>query len=589
MLFFYNFEGYNNHRRAAIDYELEKNNRHMKHSVFVIAALSGILLQAVRTEACTNLIVGKKASADGSVMVSYNYDGVGSIFSSSLTFVSAGRHEPGEFIAVRHQNDSSQVYYFPQVPYTYSVKGHMNEKQVALTETTWNGRKELHNKDGIITYRHLMSLALQRASTAREAIAIIHNLSQEHGYNSTGESIAVCDKNEAWLMEIIGKGPGRKGSVWVALRIPDDCVCATANCSRIRQFPQTRKVDKKLGFCVVPDVCMYSADVISFAKEMGYYSGPDADFSFRDAYCPLNFRLIRNCEARVWSFFRHHYSHEAMDAYLPFLNGDLRQHDHLPMWIKPDAPLSYRDLQNDMRDHYEGTALDMTVDMSAGPWASPYRDHNTFYEGPEGEKMFHERPIGCAQSVFAMVCRMRSWLPDAVGGVTYMNYDDATTVAYVPVYCGVSRMPAQFRRENNAFRRFSENSAFWMCNFVSNMVYPRYSAMIGDLRIAQKELEDYYEEDQKRVEAEVLAMKSSTDVTNYLTLKCEAYTDKMMARWKKLAEFLIVRHNDQVMYPVENGEVRQKGRRATPAYSPSFTEAIRDRTGDRYVVKELIR
>ena len=529
--------------------------------------------------ACTNLIVGKLASTDGSVMCTYNCDGFG--FASSLSWSAPGRHAPGEMIAVRGWGPESPVHYVAQADYTYGVVGLMNELQVSIVETTWDGRKELARSEGALDYFTLMDLALQRSATAREAIEVMHNLVQEYGYNSTGESFAVCDKNEAWIMEIIGKGPGRKGAVWVAMRVPDDCITAYANASRIRQFPQAKKADKKKGFCIVEGECMYSADVISFAREMGWYEGVDRDFSFREAYGPLDFSAIRYCEARVWSFFRHHYDKDEMDSYLPFINGETDVIDHLPLWIKPDAPLSVRDLMNDMRDHYEGTALDMTADVSAGPWGSPYRNQPVNFEASDGTKMFRERPIGCQQSGMTMVCQMRSFLPDEVGGVTYFNMDDATMVAYVPVYCSIDRVPEPFRRENNNIREFSTESAFWMNNFVANMVYPRWSAMIGDLRDAQTELEDYYAEDQKEVEKHVEGLTHRERV-DYLTAKTEAYTAKMMDRWDKLAKLLIVKHNDQIMQPSENGVV-VAGRRTSPAYAPAFVDAVKDITGNRYM------
>ena len=550
----------------------------MKRMITLALAAAIGLCALNPSHACTNLIVGKNASVDGSVICTYNCDGFG--FASSLSYSAPGRHAPGEMIAIRRWG-SDQVNYIPQAEYTYRVVGLMNEKQVSIVETTWDGRKELRNPEGWLGYFTLMDLALQRSASAREAIAVMHQLVQEYGYNDTGESFAVCDKEEAWIMELIGKGPGRKGAVWVARRVPDDCISAYANSSRIRQFPQAKKADKKLGFCVVPGDCMYSADVISFAREMGYSDGPDKDFSFREAYGPLDFGAIRYCEARVWSFFRHHYDTSVMDEYLPFLNGDLSVHDDLPLWIKPSAPVSYRDIQNDMRDHYEGTALDMTADVSAGPWASPYRNQPVNYEAPDGTKMFRERPIGCQQSGMTMVCRMRSWLPDALGGITYFNLDDATTSAYVPVYCGIDRLPDPFRKENNNILEFSEKSAFWMCNFVANMVYPRWSAMIGDLREAQQELEDYYEADQPLVEEHAAGLTAG-ELTEYLTSKTISYTDRMMQRWDKLARLLIVKHNDQIMRPSKDGEV-VPGRHTSPAYAPAFIEAVKAQTGERYV------
>ena len=543
---------------------------------FLTALLS---LVAAAGFACTNLIVGRLASVDGSVMCTYNCDGFG--FASPLGWSAAGRHAPGEMLAIRGWGPDAPVHYVKQADYTYGVVGLMNERQVSIVETTWGGRPELAKSEGALDYFTLMELALQRSATAREAIEVMHNLVQEYGYNQTGESFAVCDPREAWIMELIGKGPGRKGAVWVALRVPDDCITAYANSSRIRKFPQARKMDKKKGYGIVEGTCMYSADVISFAREMGWYEGADADFSFREAYGPMDFSKIRYCEARVWSFFRHHYDTAVMDSYLPFIEGHMDVCDELPLWIKPDKPLSVRDLMNDMRDHYEGTALDMTVDVSAGPWASPYRNQLTNFEAPDGTKMFRERPIGCQQSGMTMVCQMRSFLPDEVGGVTYFNMDDASMVAYVPVYCSINRVPAPFRRENNNIREFSTESAFWMNNWVANMVYPRYSAMIGDLRDAQTELEDYYAEDQKEVEAKVKDLTRQERI-DYLTAKTEAYTSKMMQRWDKLAKLLIVKHNDQIMQPSENGVV-VPGRRTSPKYAPAFVEAVKEVTGDRYV------
>ena len=545
--------------------------------------LSAILLCSwVAAFACTNLIVGKKASADGSVMCTYNCDSFG--FLQPLDFFMPGRHAEGEMIAIRGWGPQAGERFVAEAPYTYKVVGLMNENQVSIVETTWGGRRELMNREGYLDYFTLMHLALQRSTTAREAIVVMHELVQEYGYSASGESFAVCDKDEAWIMELVGKGPGRKGAVWVALRVPDDCICAYANSSRIQQFPQVAKqskADKKRGYCEIEGTCMYAADVVSLARELGFYEGSDADFSFREAYGPLDFSAIRYCEARVWSFFRHHYDTAEMDAYLPFLNGNTDVIDHLPLWIKPKAPVSVRELMDDMRDHYEGTALDMTADVSAGPYASPYRSQSVNFFSSDSTAMFRERPIGCQQSGMTMVCQMRSWLPDAVGGVTYFNMDDATTSAYVPIYCGINRVPEPFRAENNNIREFSTESAFWMNNFVANMVYPRWSAMIGDLRDAQKELEDFYAEDQKSVEEQAVKM-TPADRDAFLTAKTEAYTDKMMKRWDKLAKFLIVKHNDQTMQPSENGEI-VRGRRTAPAYAPAFIDAVKSHTGDRYV------
>ena len=555
----------------------------MKRNIFVAFAATLLLASGFQSDACTNLIGGKLASVDGSVICTYNCDSFGYV--TSLPYTPAGKHDPSEMVAVRPRGRET-VHLIPQAPYTYSVVGLMNEKQVSIMETTWSGRPELRNPEGWLDYFNLMQLALQRAASAREAIQVMHKLVQEYGYCETGESFAVCDKDEAWIMELIGKGEGRKGAVWVALRVPDNAICAYANSSRIQQFPQAKKIDKKLGFYVTPDgQCMYSADVISFAREMGYYEGADKDFSFREAYQPMTFSKIRACEARVWSFYRRHYSTEVMDGYLPFINGDMSEIDHLPLWIVPDKPLSYRDIQNDMRDHYEGTALDMTSDMSAGPWASPYRNQPVNFEASDGTKMFRERPIGCQQSAMTMVCRMRSWLPDAVGGVTYFNMDDATMVAYVPVYCGINRLPDPYRRENNNVMEFSWESAFWMNNMVANMVYPRWSALYPDLLEAQTELEDFFEAEQAAVDAKARELTPG-ERADYLTATTIGYTDKMMKRWEKLFKFLVIKHNDQIMRPSKDGEI-VPGRHTSPAYAPAFIDAMKAQTGQRYIPPQM--
>ena len=542
--------------------------------------------------ACTNLIVGKKASKDGSVMCSYNCDGFG--YPGSLFYNPAGRHTPDEKIAIHGWGPTHEGRYVNQVEYTYNVVGLMNERQVTLVETTFDGRLELQNAEGLLDYMSLMRLTLQRAATAREAIRCMAELVEEYGYNSSGESITVCDPNEAWIMEIIGKGPDRNGAVWVALRIPDDCICAHANLSRIRHFPLEGKKPKNsksisskhLQHILNPQVeCVYAWDVIDFAREKGYFSGRDEEFSFRDAYCPIDFENVRYADARVWSFFRHHRSD--MDQYLPYLNGDFERCDHLPLWVKPDSLLSLRDLQRDMRDHFEGTPLDMTADMSAGPWGMPIRPLPMHFKDSQGNDYFRERPIATQQSGFTMTCQMRSWLPDDVGGVTWFNCDDADMVAYVPLYCCITQVPDCFRPENNPRTEFSFESAFWMNNWVANMVYPRYSMMIGDLRKAQRELEDYFFADQDSVLAAIEGM-TSLDRRDYLNRKSIAYASRMMQRWDRLAKHLIVKYNDQAVRREDaDGNFLRYGL-DTPGYNQSFIDALAPATGPRYRLQKVI-
>ena len=577
----------------------------MKRLVLILAIFNFQLSIFNSALACTNLIVGKKASKDGSVMCSYNCDGFG--FAGSLFYSPAGRHTPGEPVTIHGWGPQHEGRFVKQVEYTYNVVGLMNERQVTIVESTFDGRLELQNREGLLDYFSLMRLALQRSATAREAIRCMAELVEEYGYNSTGESITVCDPNEAWIMEIIGKGPGRKGAVWVALRIPDDCICAHANLSRICFFPREGECwdngfivkqkakktkdfksisSKHLDYISQPQVeCVYAWDVVDFAREKGFYNGPDNEFSFRDAYCPIDFENVRYADARVWSFFRHHRSD--MDQYLPYIEGYFDICDALPLWVKPDAPLSLQDVQRDMRDHFEGTPLDMTADMTAGPWGMPIRPLPMHFKDSRGNDFFRERPIATQQSGFTMTCQMRSWLPDDVGGVTWFNCDDADMVAYVPLFCCLTQVPDCFRPENNPRTEFSFESAFWMNNWVANMVYPRYSMMIGDLRAAQRELEDYYFADQDSVLLAVEKM-TPTDRRDYLNKKSIAYADRMMQRWDRLAKYLIVKYNDQVVRKVDDKGNFQRWGYDTPGYDQQFIDAVAPATGDRYRLEKVI-
>ena len=516
--------------------------------------------------ACTNLIVTKGASADGSVICTYNCDTFG--YSGWLTHSPAGQHKPGEKIAIRSFWHPSEIKgYVDQVEYTYNVIGYINEKQLCIVETTFGGRHELVNPEGILGYDNVIQLALQRCSTARDAIRVMGQLMDEYGYCDEGETFTVCDKEEAWIMELIGKGQGRKGAVWVAMKIPDGQICAHANISRIRQFPQVSKAKKNRLYQEIDGECMYSSDVISFAREMGYFNGKDEDFSFRDAYCPISFLGVRQCDARVWSFFRHHTDPAEMDKYLPYLEGKFDQIDHLPLWITPEKKVSVRDIISDMRDHYEGTPLDMTKDIDAGPWGMPIRPRaKTFESG--GQKYFRERPIASPQAGFTLVSQLRSWLPDEIGGVMWFGCDDADMVAYVPVDCCEREIPTAFREENNLNGTFNEQGAYWMCNMVSNFIYPRYGAMIGDLRAAQSELEDFYASEQDEVAERVKGL-NPLDRISFLTSKTASYTEKMMTRWDRLWKELVVKYNDQ-----------------PGGYDQRFYDAIARDTGDRYKIPE---
>jgi len=531
----------------------------------------------VNAWACTNLIVGKKASADGSVIVSYSADSYGMF--GFLCHYPAAINESGVMRDIYEWDTGKYLGQIKEAKQTYNVIGNMNEFQVTIGETTFGGRPELVDSTGIMDYGSLIYVALQRSRTAKEAIKVMTDLVKEYGYYSSGESFTVADPNEAWILEMIGKGPGVKGAVWVAVRIPDDCIAAHANQSRIHKFDMNDKNN-----------CLYSPDVISFAREKGYFSGMNKDFSFADAYCPLDFSGLRACEARVWSFFNM-YNKTIGKAYLSYIEGTSK--DPMPLYIKPDRKISVRDVQQAMRDHYEGTPLDITSDPGAGPFKTPYRLSPLTFQ-VEGEEYFNERPISTQQSGFTFVAQMRSTMPDVIGGVLWFGADDANMTVFTPVYCNTDRVPDVYAEGEGDCVTFSWNSAFWIYNWVAGMVRPRYSLMIDDMRQEQKKLEDTYSQAQEGVESVALKMyaddpeKAKDFLTRYTQMTAQAAVNS----WKKLGEFLIVRYNDGVVKPVKNGKIVRPATGNTaeverPGYPDEFLKEIVKATGERYKVKEL--
>ena len=526
--------------------------------------------------ACTNLIVGKAASADGSVIVSYSADSYGMY--GYLCHYPAAVHAEGTWREILDWESGRYTGRIPEAAQTYNVIGNINEYQVTIAETTFGGREELVNPEGIIDYGSLIYLALQRSKTAREAIDVMTSLVEEYGYNSSGESFSIADPNEVWIMEMIGKGPGRKGAVWVAIRIPDDCIAAHANQARIRQFPLKDKQN-----------CLYSKDVIKFAREMGYFDGKDSEFDFADAYCPADFGGLRYCDARVWSYFNM-FADADMNEYLPWAMGDATA-TPMPLYIQPKQKVSVRDVQNAMRDHYEGTPMDITGDVGAGPWSMPYRPSPLSFK-VDDQSYFNERPISTQQTAFTFVSQMRSELPNAIGGVLWFGTDDANMAVFTPVYCCTNVVPECYKREMADAVTFSEKSAFWLFNMVSNMVYPRYSALIGDLKKAQKDAEDTFAQSQSDVEAK--AMELYNDNPPKAVAMLTEYTNQMamatMRAWGHLAKFLIVKHNDMVVKPEENGVFKrtETGEGVSPVrtgYPEHFNRRIAKETGDRYLMK----
>lgn len=527
--------------------------------------------------ACTNFIVGKKASADGSVIVSYSADSYGMF--GWLYHYPAATHPDGAMRDIHDWDTGKYLGQIKEAKQTYNVVGNMNEYQVTIGETTFGGHPELVDTTGIMDYGSLIYVALQRSRTAKEAIKVMTDLVKEYGYYSSGESFSIADPNEAWIMEMIGKGPGIKGAVWVAVRIPDDCIAAHANQSRIHKFNLNDK-----------DNCLYSPDVISFAREKGYFNGKNSDFSFADAYCPLDFSGLRFCEARVWSFYNM-FSKTTGDAYLPYILGESK--DPMPLYIKADSKLSVRDVQRAMRDHYEGTPLDITKDLGAGPFETPYRLSPLTFK-VDGVEYFNERPISTQQSAFSFVAQMRANLPDPVGGVLWFGLDDANMTVFTPVYCCTDRIPVPYAEGNGDCITFSWDSAFWIYNWVADMIRPRYSLMIDDMRAVQNELEDTFESAQSGIESSALKLyqespeKAKDFLTNYTDMTARTTVD----RWKKLAEFLIVRYNDGARKLVKNGKMvaPETGNCAPferPGYPEEFLKEVVKATGDRYKSVEL--
>ncbi|WP_085536043.1 dipeptidase [Massilibacteroides vaginae] len=547
----------------------------MKKKHFIVAAALAVFSVA-ETMACTSFLIGKKASADGSVMISYAADSHG--LYGELYRWPAAVWPKGSMLEIREWDTNKPLGRIPQVERTYSVVGNMNEHQVAITESTFGGRPELVDTTGIMDYGSLIYIALQRSKTAREAIDVITGLVAEHGYYSSGESFSIADKNEVWMMELIGKGVGNKGAVWVAIRIPDDCIAAHANQSRIQQIPFDDKEN-----------CLYSPDVVSFAREKGYFKGKDKDFSFQNAYCPYDFSGLRGCEARVWSFFRKY--DKTMDKYTDFIKGDASK-EPMPLYIKPDRKLSVQDVQNGMRDHYEGTDLDMTNDDGAGPYKVPYRWRPMNFT-IDGKTYVNERAIATQQSGFVIVPQMRNWLPDPVGGVLWFAVDDADMAVFTPVYCSVQAAPECYRVGNGDMMNFSWTSAFWIHNWVANMAYHKYSFMIEDIRKVQQELENGYQDVLPAIDkaATELYAKDPAEAAKFLTWFSSTNSDEATARWKKLGEYLIVKYIDGNVKKEENGRFKQNGYGLSaypdfPGYDETYYRSIVKSAGDRLRVTE---
>lgn len=526
--------------------------------------------------ACTNFIVGKKASADGSVMCTYSADDYGMFL--GLCHYPAGKHAKGEMLQIYDWDTKEYHGQIPQAAETYNVIGNINEYQVTIGETTFGGREEMVDTTGIIDYGSLIYIALQRSKTAREAISVMTRLVETYGFCSEGETFTICDPNEAWIMEMMGKGPGSKGVVWVAVRIPDDAICAHANQSRIRTFDQK---DKKN--------VMFSKDCIKFARSKGWFTGKDKDFSFCDVYAAPTFSGRRACEARVWSFFNRFGD---MDKYLPYVEGKVKDAEPMPLWIVPNKKVSLQDLEASMRDHYEGTPFDLGNDLGQGVWEMPYRPTPLSFK-VDGKAYFNERPVSTQQTAFSYVSQMRSWLPRQIGGVLWFGNDDGNMVAYTPIYCGNTVQPECYNTPGADAVTFSDKNAFWVCNWVSNMVYPRYSQMFPSLKEVRDSLDNSYIANQSEIEKQALKLygESEQKAVDYLTDYSNTQAQQMLARWKELAIYLIVKYNDMAVKPTKDGKfLRTKTGNGATVKRTGFPEkvarALVKQTGDRFASPE---
>ncbi len=538
-------------------------------AIFLLA-----VLPIVSSLACTNLLVAKGASVDGSTMVTYSADSY--CLYGELYHWPAAVFPEGAMLDILEWDTNKFLGKIPQVRQTYNVIGNMNEHQLCIGETTFTGREELIDTTGIMDYGSLIYVTLQRAKTAREAITVMTDLVEKYGYYSGGESFSIVDKNEVWIMEMIGKGPGRKGAVWVAVRIPDDCIAAHANQSRIHQFPLNDKNN-----------CLYSKDVISFAKEKGYYKGDDKNFSFSNAYNPLDFGGLRYCEARVWSYYNRFCT--GSDQWLDYVLG--KDDKPMPLYVKPDRKLSVQDLMGMMRDHYEGTPLDPTKDVGAGPFGSPYRFSPLEWES-DSVKYCFERPISTQQTGFTFVGQMRNTLPDEVGGVFWFGVDDAMFTVYTPMYASMTKVPECYRVGNGDFNHFSWTSAFWIHNWVANMAYARYNQMITDTQPVQSRLEDGFILMQPLVEQKAveLVRKDRGEGIAFLTDYSISQAQKAFSEWKSLGEYLIVKYMDGVVKKERNGEFEYNEHGGSmypnrPKLDPEFYRKIVKEKGDWLRVK----
>ena len=559
----------------------------MKKLLSAALAATLISLSSADALACTNMLVGKKASVNGATMISYNADS--HTLYGELYFTPAADHAPGAMRKVIEWDTNKPLGEIPQPAHTYRVVGNVNEWQVTIAESTWGGRHRLSDKNGIIDYGSLIYIALERSKTAREAIDVMTSLVSEYGYYSSGETFSIGDPNEIWVMDLVGKGTGNTGAVWVAQRIPDDCISAHANQARIHKFPQAKKkLNKKMNRYEVGDSCMFSADLIPFGRTLGY-EGSDADFDFAATFGDLDYSAFRGCDGRVWAFFNRYAS--GMERYFDFVDM-VEGAEVLPLYVKPDRLLSHRDIQDALGDHFEGTPWDMTKDVGGGPFHSPYRWRPMHFE-VDGVTYTHERAIGTQQTGFSFVAEMRGWLPREVGAKTWFAADDAATAIFMPIYNNILEAPLCLRVGNGDMLTFSWTSAFWMTNWVANQCYSRYEDMKVDVDRVRNKIMDRWDAETDSIDAQAVALlkNSTSDVTAFLNEYTARESNGATEAYKELGIYLLVKYLDGNIKQEKDGEFARTpygmaDRPQQPKYSEEFYRAIVNQIGEKIKVKK---
>ena len=564
-----------------------------------------ILAITFQSLACTNFLVTKGASKDGSVMITYSAD--------SHTLYGELYHWPaktwpaGSMLDVYEWDTGKFLGKIPQAPVTYNVTGNMNEHQVSIGETTYGGREELATQAGaVMDYGSLIYIALQRSTSAREALKVITELMNDYGYASSGESFSVADANEAWIFELIGKGEGQKGAVWVAMRIPDGYVSAHANHARIMTFPMADKkkavkFSKRENLMDPAVECFYADDVVSFAREKGWYSGKDEDFSFSDVYAPVDFSGARFCEVRVWSFFKS--VNKAMDKYIDYASGIIEHNstfadgtpnpngyptNRMPLWVKPDRPVETHEMMNYMRDHLEGTELDMTKDFGAGPWGSPYRWRPLTWT-VDSVTYCNERATSTQQTGFWFLAQSRSWLPDPIGGIFWFGVDDATSSVLMPMYSSMTRAPEKMSPGYGSMMEFVDDAAFWVFNQISNLAYTRYSYIHPEIYKKQQAEESGFLVKVNEIDKAALDMYGSNpaNAVEFLTNFSVTTGNSTVLDWKKFYGYLFTRYMDgniKTDVPVPDGYIYHAPKVEQPGYPEWFLRIIVEQTGDKLKV-----